>query len=198
MSSKMSVIIISHVENPDPIITKVDPNNNHHTLIRSKQRRCKICHKIRRWSCSICDVGVCQRECFLKFHENFLDYKVFVEKFKCFGKNHRARVNGYTHSNIMLLEGLTNIAQNISTPTFGFKPGSYESVSFPSSFSINPNDNGSTSIGTVHQSMINDDLISALQLSRDPPIPLPNPTVQTSGNSGDLAVVKMEDPSELT
>ena len=38
-------------------------------------------------------MGVCQEVCFRSFHEDFLTYKHYVEKYKCFGKNHRARKN---------------------------------------------------------------------------------------------------------
>ena len=83
---------------------KVDPKGNRHELLKSKQRRCKICHKIRRKSCSICDVGLCQQECFLIFHEDFTSYHIYVEKFKCFGKNHRARINNLPYNHKLLVQ----------------------------------------------------------------------------------------------
>ena len=87
----------------DSNVFKVDPKGNRHDLLKSKQRRCKVCHKIRRKSCSICDVGLCQQECFLQFHQDFATYNIFVEKYKCFGKNHRARINNLPYSYHKLL-----------------------------------------------------------------------------------------------
>lgn len=88
----------------DSCIYKTDPKGNRHELSKSKQRRCKICHKIRRKSCSICDVGLCQEECFHRFHEDFASYNIYVEKYKCFGKNHRARINNLPYSYHKLLQ----------------------------------------------------------------------------------------------
>ena len=68
-----------------------DPDGRTHTLEKSKQRRCKICHKIRRRSCSVCDVGLCTVNCFANFHTDYRNYRLYVVQYDQYGKNHRTR-----------------------------------------------------------------------------------------------------------
>ena len=103
-------------------MSQVDPKGNCHELVKSKQRRCKICHKIRRKSCSICDVGLCQQECFKSFHQKFANYSIYVEKFQCFGKNHRARINNLPYGvHKLFTESSSSNTQNLSYPDFESK-----------------------------------------------------------------------------
>ena len=122
-------------------VYQVDPKGNCHELMKSKQRRCKICHKIRRKSCSICDVGLCQQECFRLFHQKFATYNMYVEKYQCFGRNHRARINNLPY-------GVPNL---ISQSNFGNSCNS----SFPDSDSKNKHparlEAGKFSSGNIHQ-----------------------------------------------
>ena len=119
---------------------QVDPKGNCHELIKSKQRRCKICHKIRRKSCSICDVGLCQQECFRSFHLKFADYNIYVEKFQCFGKNHRARINNLPYGvHKLITERSSGHPSNLSSPDLDSKRkkcGSLSSGDFQQTINI--------------------------------------------------------------